>query len=329
MSINSKELVKQIIRPQVFSLTSVKPIIAVTMATSRQGRAVVQQLSKNGRFHVRALTRSLFSKEALKLSLLPNVETVEANLLDPNSLDKCFANVYGIFGNTTPTKGWKIGRGSIDEEYELIQGKNLISAVKKAKETGSLKHFVFSSICKAKNPLVNIPAPSHFSNKWKIEEFLKTFNLNEISTIIRPVSYFENFNSNLPGVNISQTTFPGLVQKDKVWQTIAVDDIGLWTKAIFTNPKIFIGEEINIAGEELTGEQMAYIWKKLNKYSTYSIRYRMVPRLIMSLIEHDIALMATWIEKAGYGADLNKLRRLAQKLDISITPLSEWLQKTI
>ena len=36
----------------------------------------------------------------------------------------------------------------------------------------------------------------------------------------------------------------------------------------------------------------------------------MVPRQLMNFIEHDIALMASWIERAGYGADLKSLKIL-------------------
>ena len=46
----------------------------------------------------------------------------------------------------------------------------------------------------------------------------------------------------------------------------------------------------------------------------------------MNFIEQDIALMASWIERAGYGADLKALKVLANELDITMTPLSCWLK---
>ena len=58
-------------------------------------------------------------------------------------------------------------------------------------------------------------------------------------------------------MKISESIFPGIVHKDKVWQTIAVDDVGLWTRAVFEHPKRFWGESMNIAGEEMTGQEMA------------------------------------------------------------------------
>ena len=89
--------------------------------------------------------------------------------------------------------------------YELAQGRNLIDAVKEAETDGVLKHFIFSSICKAKDPLKNTPAPGHFETKWSIEEYIDLSNLKRITTTLRPVSYFENFDSNLPGIQLSKS----------------------------------------------------------------------------------------------------------------------------
>ncbi|WP_245211344.1 NmrA/HSCARG family protein [Prochlorococcus marinus] len=303
-----------------------RPVIAVTMASSRQGSSVVRHLSQSGIFQIRAITRSPYSKRAKVLANLPNVEIVQGDLLEPESLKRVFSGVYGIFGNTTPTKGWLLGRGSMVREYEIEQGRNLVDVVKQLADLGTLKHFVFSSICKPKDPLKNEPAPGHFTSKWNIEEYILINGLKKLSTILRPVSYFENFDSDLPGVKISESIFPGIVHKNKVWQTIAVDDVGLWTRAVFEHPKRFWGESMNIAGEEMTGQEMAALWQKINPKEFSSVRYSMVPRKLMNFIEHDIALMASWIERAGYGADLKALKVLANELDITMTSLSCWLK---
>ena len=145
-------------------------VIAVTMATSRQGIGVVKELSKTNKYKIRAITRNIKSTKALEISCLDNVELVKGDLMDPESLHKAFEGVDVIFGNTTPTKGWKLFRGSIVRSYEMNQGFNLINQVKIAYEKGQLNHFIFSSISKAKNPLKNNLAPGHFTSKWDIEE---------------------------------------------------------------------------------------------------------------------------------------------------------------
>ena len=90
-----------------------KLVIAVTMSTSRQGMGVVKELNKTSNYHIRAITRNVNSLNALELGKLINVELVKGDLMDPESLSRAFDGVDVIFGNTTPTKGWKLVRGSI------------------------------------------------------------------------------------------------------------------------------------------------------------------------------------------------------------------------
>ena len=300
-------------------------VIAVTMATSRQGIGVVRELSKTGKYHIRAITRNTKSAKAKELQSLNNVELVKGDLLDPVSLKKAFYQADAIFGNTTPTKGWKPFRGSIVRSYELEQGFNLINQVKYAYEKGTLKHFIFSSISKAKDPLKNNPAPGHFSSKWDIEEYIEKKDLNRITTILRPVSYFENFENKLPGYSISKEIFPGILGKNFKWQTIAVDDIGKWVRGVLTKPDKYKNQSINIAGEELTGLEMAFTLQKLVSSEGIKTNYLMIPRFVIKLLEYDIGVMADWIERSGYGADMQKLKAIEKELNIVPTTLKDWL----
>ena len=131
------------------SAANKKSLIAVTMATSRQGMGVVKELSKTNNYQIRAITRNIKSSKALELATLKNVELVKGDLMDPQSLNRAFDGVDKIFGNTTPTKGWKLFRGSIVRSYEMEQGFNLINQVKIAYKKGKLNHIIFSSISKS------------------------------------------------------------------------------------------------------------------------------------------------------------------------------------
>ena len=51
-------------------------VIAVTMATSRQGTGVVKELSKTNKYQIRAITRNIKSTKALELASLNNVKVV-------------------------------------------------------------------------------------------------------------------------------------------------------------------------------------------------------------------------------------------------------------
>ena len=306
-----------------------KLLVAVTMATSRQGIAVVNELCKTNKYQIRAIARNTKSSKALELANLKNVEVVKGDLMDPISLNMAFDGVDVIFGNTTPTKGWKMFRGSIVRSYEMEQGLNLINQVKIASQKGNLKHFIFSSISKAKNPLKNDHPPAHFSSKWEIEEYIKKQELSKITTVLRPVSYFENFENNLPIYSISMRIFPGIIGKNYKWQTIAVNDIGKWVRGVLSKADKYKNVELNIAGEELTGEEMAMTLQNIVSSKGTKTKYIMIPRLAIKLLEYDIGVMADWIERSGYGADMNKLKMIQDELDIVPTSLENWLKSKI
>ncbi len=305
------------------------PVIAVTMATSRQGIGVVKELSKTNKYQIRAITRNIKSTKALELGSLANVELVKGDLMDPESLSRAFDGVDAIFGNTTPTKGWKVFRGSIVRSYEMKQGFNLINQVKVAYKKRRLNHFIFSSISKAKDPLKNDPAPGHFTSKWDIEEYIERCDLKEITTVLRPVSYFENFENKLPGYTISKRIFPGIVNENFKWQTIAVEDIGKWVRGVLSKPEKYKNQSINIAGEELTGLEMAMTLQRLVPSEGLQTNYVMIPRVAMKIIEYDIGVMADWIERTGYGADMNKLKLIQTDLNIVPTSLKDWLKRKL
>ncbi len=306
-----------------------RPVVAVTMATSRQGMGVVNELSKTNKYQIRAIARNTKSLKAMEIARLKNVEVVKGDLMDETSLNKAFEGVQAVFGNTTPTKGWRIFRGSIVRSYEIEQGLNLINQVKIAYEKGKLNHFIFSSICKPKEPLKNDPAPGHFTSKWDIEAYIEKIGLKKITTVLRPVSYFENFENKLPGYSISKKIFPGIVGKNFKWQTIAVNDIGKWVKGVLSKSDKYKNQSINIAGEELTGNEMAMTLQRILSSQGIKTNYQMIPRLAIKLLEYDIGVMADWIERTGYGADMNNLKKIQKELNIVPTSLEEWLKNKL
>ena len=311
------------------SKKNIKPLIAVTMATSRQGFAVCNELSMTNKYKIRAITRNKKNPKALKLASLKNVEVVEGDLMNSISLNKAFDGAEGIFGNTTPTKGWKIFRGSIVRSYEIEQGFNLINQVNIAFKKGKLNYFIFSSISKPKEPLKNDPAPAHFTSKWDIEEYIKNVGLSDITTVLRPVSYFENFENKLPGYSLNKNIFPGIVGKNFKWQTIAVDDVGQWVRGLLSKSNKYKNQSINIAGEELTGQEMAMKLQSIVFNEGIKTKYVMIPRIPLKLLEYDIGVMADWIERTGYGADINKLQKIQDDLNIVPTTFDNWLKSKI
>ena len=130
----------------------------------------------------------------------------------------------------------------------------------------------------------------------------------------------------MPGYSISKEIFPGIVGKDFKWQTIAVDDIGKWVRGVLTKPERYKNQAINIAGEELTGHEMAMTLQTIVSSEGVKTNYVVIPRVAIKLLEYDIGVMADWIERSGYGADMNKLKLIQRELDIVPTTLKDWLK---
>ena len=55
----------------------------------------------------------------------------------------------------------------------------------------------------------------------------------------------------------------------------------------------------------------------------------MIPRPLINFLEHDIAIMADWIERTGYGVEMAKLKILSTELGIRMTSLEQWLEGNI
>ncbi|MCA9706943.1 MAG: NmrA family NAD(P)-binding protein [Myxococcales bacterium] len=107
-----------------------REIIAVVGATGQQGGGVVQALEAQGRFRVRALTRSPDRYQGAA------DEVARADLRDPSSLEAAFAGAHGGF---VVTNFWEGGGGKVDEVAQVT------AAVQAAKAAG-VQHLVWSSL---------------------------------------------------------------------------------------------------------------------------------------------------------------------------------------
>ena len=87
-------------------------------------------------------------------------------------------------------------------------------------------------------------------------------------------------------------------------------------------------QNINLAGEELTPNEMVDVLKKSSGKSSSEVNYYMIPRLFMKIFVNDIGIMADWIERAGYGANLAELKMIAKEENIKMTSLENWLRES-
>jgi uncharacterized protein YbjT (DUF2867 family) len=86
---------------------------------------------------------------------------------------------------------------------------------------------------------------------------------------------------------------------------IAVDDIGMVAADMFSRPGTFIGRTLEIAGDELTGPQVA---ERYIHITGQPARYEEQPIDEVRAFNPDFAAMFTWLNEEGFRADIASLR---------------------
>jgi uncharacterized protein YbjT (DUF2867 family) len=234
-----------------------KKIIAVVGATGAQGGGLVRAIlaDRGGPFAARALTRHTDSDKASALAAA-GAEVVSADLDDQASLERGFAGAYGAF---CLTNFWE----HFSPEKELAQARNMARAAKSA----GLRHVIWSTLEDTRRwvPLSDARMPTlqgkykvpHFDAKGEADQIFR--DLGVPTTFLLTAFYWDNlihFGSGPqkgPDGRLA-ITFP---MDDKKLPAIAVDDIGKAAYAIFKRGGEFINRTVGIAGEHLSGGEMA------------------------------------------------------------------------
>jgi uncharacterized protein YbjT (DUF2867 family) len=281
-------------------MASVRQIL-VTGATGTQGGAVCSSLLAAGQ-RIRVLARDPEKARGIAGS---GVEAVQGDFRDPRSMRKALAGVDSAFVMGTPYEE--------GPDAEVNQGKAMIDA---CADTG-IGHVVYSSVCCA-NKRTGIP---HFESKFRIEQHLKQSGLP--CTILRPVWFMENFASPWYLPSIEQGFLSSPLRPDRPLQMVSVADIGKFAAAAFTQPSRYVGQEIDLAGDELTMEKIA---REISRVLSRPIRYEPIPEdRAEQAVGHDWALMFRWFNEHGYDVDIETLR---SRFEIPLTPFRRYLEQT-
>jgi uncharacterized protein YbjT (DUF2867 family) len=276
--------------------------ILVCGASGQQGGSVMRSLLRQGQ-KVLALTRDSSKREGLK-SL--GADVVIGDLTDRSSLEKAFQGIKKVYLVTTPME-----KGL---ESEVAQG----FAVADVAKAAGVDHLVFSSVAGA-DKHTGIP---HFETKWKVEQYIKSLGIP--ATVIRPVFFMENFASPwvLPSIQKGKLALP--LKPDCRLHMVSVKDIGEFVAAAFLHPQEFIGQTIELAGDELTMIEALDI---ISKSRGHKIQYELIPDEQMeSSVGHDMALMYRWFNEVGYQVNIPALQTrwkipLTKFKDLNATPI--------
>jgi len=206
-------------------------------------------------FTARALTRDVNSDKAKALAKL-GAQVVVADVDDPASLQRAFTGAYGAF---CVTFFW----AHFSPEKELAEATALAKATKQA----GVQHAIWSTLEDTRKwvPLSDNRMPT-LMNKYKVPHFDAKGEADLVfaaqgapATCLLTSFYWDNFiyfgmgPKKGPDGKLS-ITFP---MGDKKLPGIAAEDIGKCAWGIFKKGPEYVGKTVGIAGEHLTGAEMA------------------------------------------------------------------------
>jgi uncharacterized protein YbjT (DUF2867 family) len=283
--------------------------ILVAGATGLQGGGVAAALLRGG-FKVRALTHDSSTDAARKLAAA-GAEVVEGNFDDRDSLERAAQGATGVFSvQRTPTAD--------DPEREIRWGRNLAEA---ALATG-IETYVHTSVARAGDER-NFASWNegrwrkiYWESKAAVNEIVKAVGLAHW-TILKPALYMEDFlpprcNLLLPAlVNGWIDTAATAATRQSL---VSARDLGAFALAAFKDPSRFNAQEIPLASDALTMDEIATILSEATG-KTVMARYLSEDEAIASGIDADIARTQVWWSIEGYGVDLEKVRAYGIVLD--------------
>jgi len=230
-------------------------VIAVIGATGAQGGSLARAILADpaGGFRVRAITRKADSDKARALARA-GAEVVVADLDDAQTLTQAFAGAYGAF---CVTNFWE----HFSPEKEVAQARNMAQAARAA----GVAHLVWSTLEDTRKwvPVEDGRMPTllgrykvpHFDGKGEADREFAGLPVTYLVTSF----YWDNlihFGMG-PKRGADGRLAIGFPMGDKKLPGIAAEDIGKAAYGIFRRGEALIGETVAVAGEHLTGREMA------------------------------------------------------------------------
>jgi len=234
-----------------------RKIITVIGATGAQGGGLVRAILADpaGGFAVRALTRDVSSARAQELARL-GAEVVECDIDDTAALERAFAGAWGAY---CVTFFW----AHFSPERELAQARSMADTARGA----GLEHVIWSTLEDSRRfiPLSDERMPTlmgrykvpHFDAKGDSDHYFTDAGVP--TTFLLTSFYWDNFIHFGMGPKRGADGVLSFVlpMGDRPLPGIAVEDIGRCAYGIFKAGNEYVGRTVGIAGEHLTGAQMA------------------------------------------------------------------------
>ncbi|MFE7574058.1 NmrA/HSCARG family protein [Streptomyces sp. NPDC057521] len=262
-------------------------VIMVTGATGKQGGAVARALLGQG-WTVRALVRDPDASAALALKEAGAV-LVRGDLDDARSLDAALAGAYGVFSVQTFA-------GPDGFDGEIQQGRAVADAAARA----GVQHVVYSSVDGADRA----GDVRHFASKGEIEQHIEALGLP--ATVLRPTFFLSNFEGLGPRGDGEELTLTLALDADTRLRMVSPDDIGALAAAAFAAPADYLGRIVEMAGDALTGPQMAEVFARA---AGRPVRFVSLPVEQLRSHSEEMGAMFAWFNEVGFRAEVSDLRR--------------------
>jgi uncharacterized protein YbjT (DUF2867 family) len=233
-----------------------KKVIAVVGATGAQGGGLVRAILKDaqGGFAVRAITRDTNSAKARAIAQ-QGAQVAFADLDDEASLVKGLAGAHGAY---LVTNFWE----HFSPDKEQAQARNLAAAAKHA----GVRHVIWSTLEDTRRwvPLSDTRMPTlmgrfkvpHLDAKGEADAYFREAGVP--TTFLLTSFYWDNLIHFGMGPKPSGDKLAfTLPMGEAKLAGIAAEDIGKCAYGIFRKGADTVGKTIGIAGEHLTGAQMA------------------------------------------------------------------------
>ncbi len=303
-----------------------KKIIAVVGATGAQGGGLVRAIlaDKAGGFAARALTRKPESEKARALARL-GVEVVAADVDDPASLRRAFTGAHGAF---CVTAFWE----HMSPEKEQAQA----AAMAKAAKEAGVGHAIWSTLEDTRKliPASDTRIPTlggrykvpHFDAKGEADASFREAGVP--TTFLVTSFYWDNlihFGMGPKKQADGRYAFV-LPMGGKRLAGIAAEDIGGCALGIFRGGATWIGKTVGIAGEHLTGAEMA---ATMTRVLGVPVAYQDVPTAVYRTFgfpgADDLANMFQFNQDCERQALAVRDLKVSRMLHPSLQTFSAWL----
>lgn len=267
--------------------------VLVIGATGQQGGAAARALLARG-WGVRALVRDEH-KPAAQALRGAGASLITGDLDDPASVRAAMRSVHGVFLALTMMTGPRVTLEGVAAEER--RGKAVADL---ASEAG-VGHLVYSSIGGA-GQRTGVP---HVESKTAIEEHIRALGLP--ATFLRPASFMDNFASfNRPALDGGELVISLALRPETPLPLVAVSDIGVFAAIAFSDPARYLGRSLQLAGDCLTGPQIADVFA-----GTCGVpaRFARLPIEQLRAFDPEVARMFEWMDSRQAGApDVTALR---------------------